>query len=133
MATSSPPTSFRTRVIDTGDLASAIQASCAVPLLFHPIWRGGRPLLDGGITDRPGLSGLPPGERVLYHHLASRSPWRLSLEIPSRADLATLLIPDLPRVGPFRLPEGVRAFEAARAATLKALDRPVVSNSAERA
>jgi NTE family protein len=121
--------SLCTRVIDTGDLASAIQASCAVPLLFHPIWLGGRPLLDGGIADRPGLIGIPPGERVLYHHLASRSPWRLSVAFPSRADLTALVIADLPRVGPFRLPEGARAFEAARAATLEALDRPIIGGA----
>src|SRR3954471_24484850 len=55
--------SRRTRVLAEGELAPAIQASCAVPLLFHPIWVGGRPLLDGGIADRPGLDGLPAGER----------------------------------------------------------------------
>lgn len=118
-----------TRVIDTGDLAPAIQASCAVPLLFHPIWVGGRPLLDGGIADRPGLFGIPPGERVLYHHLASRSPWRGLLDLPRRAELTALVIADLPRVGPFRLSEGLRAFEAARAATEEALDRPIVGGA----
>lgn len=35
------------------------------------------------------------------------------------------MIPDLPRVGPFRLAEGLRAFEAARAATKRALDLPI--------
>jgi NTE family protein len=121
--------SRRTRVVDVGDLAPAIQASCAVPLLFHPIWVGGRPLLDGGIADRSGLSGMPAGERVLYHHLASRSPWRrsgsASLAVPERADLTALVIERLPRVGPFQLEEGPRAFEAARAAAREALGRAI--------
>ncbi len=47
-----------------------------LPFLFHPVWHEGRPLLDGGIADRPGILGLLDGERVLHHHLASRSPWR---------------------------------------------------------
>jgi NTE family protein len=116
-----------TRVLASGALAPAIQASCTVPLMFHPTWLGRRPLLDGGIADRPGLLGMPHGERVLFHHLAGRSPWRSeggsSMAVPSRPGLLALVIEGLPRVGPFRLPEGARAFEAARAATRRALDR----------
>lgn len=119
-----------TRVLRDGALAPALQASCTVPLLFHPAWVDGRPLLDGGILDRPGIEGLPHGERVLHHHLASRSPWRRrgspSMDVPRRDGLMALVIPGLPRVGPFRLAEGARAFEAARRATREALDRPIV-------
>jgi NTE family protein len=121
--------SGRTRVLRDGPLAPALQASCTVPLLFHPTWLDGRPLLDGGILDRPGLDGLPHGERVLHHHLASRSPWRRrgspSMSVPRREGLTALVIPGLPRVGPFRLEEGARAFEVARRAAREALDRPV--------
>jgi NTE family protein len=117
--------SRRTRVLASGALAPAIHASCAVPLLFHPVWVEGRPMLDGGIADRPGLDGLPPGGRVLYHHLASRSPWRgaRSMAVPTRAGLLSVVIDGLPRVGPFRLEEGPRAFTAARGAAREALDR----------
>jgi NTE family protein len=98
-----------------------------VPLLFHPIWVDGRPLLDGGIADRPGLDGLPAGERVLHHHLASRSPWRRpgspSMDVPARDGLLSLVIEGLPRVGPFRLEHGPRAFEAARRSAQEALGR----------
>lgn len=115
----------RTRVLDQGPLALAIQASCTVPLLFHPRWLDGRPLLDGGIADRPGLAGVPTGSRVLHHHLASRSPWRgkqsPSLAVPQRPGLCALVIEPLPRLGPFRLAEGKRAYELARAATRVAL------------
>jgi len=120
--------SRRTRAIDTGSLAPAIQASCTLPGLFQPTWHEGRPLLDGGILDRAGLMGMPPGERVLHHHLASRSPWRrktsAALDVPSRPGLTALVIRDLPRVGPFRLEQGIRAFEAARKAARVALGRP---------
>jgi len=117
----------RTRVIDRGPLVPAVQASCAVPLMFHPVWIEGRPLLDGGLLDRPGLSSLPEGTRVLYHHLASRSPWRRrsspALALPVRPGLASVAFDGLPRVGPFRMAEGRRAFEASRRAARLALDR----------
>ena len=115
-----------TRVVTGGSLAPAIQASCAVPLLFHPVWSGGRPLLDGGIADRPGVLGLPEGTRALHHHLASRSPWRrvgsTSMEVPRRNNLVALVLGALPRVGPFRLDQGPRAFDAARRAAREAMD-----------
>lgn len=118
-----------TRVLEQGPLAPAIQASCSLPGLFQPIWLDGRPLLDGGILDRPGLEGVRPGGRVLHHHLSARSPWRSkkdrSLSPPKRAGLVALVLDGLPRTGPFRLHEGVRALDAARRAARRALDRPV--------
>lgn len=118
-----------TTVLDRGDLPTAIRASCAVPGMFHPVWIGRRPYWDGGILDRPGLAGAPAG-RVLFHHIASRSPWRTtrapSLALPRRPDLVSLVIDDLPRSGPFRLDAGRRALALARDAAERALDRPIV-------
>jgi NTE family protein len=117
------------RVFDRGPLAPVLQASCCVPGLFHPVRHAGRVLLDGGITDRPGLAGMPRETRVLHHHLASRSPWRkrggASMQVPKREGLTALVVHGLPRVGPFRLHEGSRAFEACRREALGALDRPI--------
>lgn len=113
-----------TRVLNEGALAPAIHASCAVPLMFHPVRYDGRLLYDGGVLDRPGLAGMPLSERVLFHHLASKSPWRTTLEMPRRAGMITLVIEDLPRSGPFKLDQGRRAFEAARKAAKAALSRP---------
>lgn len=116
----------RVDVERTGELAPAIVASCAVPGLFQPVMRHGRVLVDGGVADRPGLRGAGDDERVLFHHLASRSPWRghASMEIPRRARMTSLVIRGLPRLGPFRLAEGPVAFERARAATSRALRAP---------
>lgn len=120
--------SRETVVIDEGPLASAIRASCTFPGLFQPTWHQGRRYLDGGIADRPGLLGAT-GDRVLFHHLASRSPWRRrgspSLALPQRAGMITLVLGDLPRLGPFRLEDGVRAYTIARARARAALERPV--------
>ena len=123
-----------TRVLEAGALAPAIQASCTVPGLFHPAWIDGRPYLDGGIADRPGLSGMPGGERVFFHHLAARSPWRPrgsdAIAIPRRPGLCALVLDGLPRVGPFRLEQGAVALDRARVGAMRALDRPIEDGGA---
>ena len=125
----------RVRVIEQGAIAPALQASCAVPFMFHPVRIGGRVYVDGGVSDRAGLAGMPANERVLFHHLASRSPWRRrgspSMEIPTRAGMTTLILEDLPRVGPFRLAEVQRAFAIARQKMKDALGR-VIENDVVR-
>ena len=109
-----------TRIVTDGDLATAIRASCAVPAMFHPVRVAGRACWDGGVLDRPGLAGVPRGDRVLYHHLAGT---RLPAPRPA---MVTLAIAGLPRSGPFRLAAGRRALELAHDATRRALDREVV-------
>lgn len=116
----------RTRVLDESvpgrSLATAIHASCAVPLLFQPVWVEGRPLWDGGVTDRPGMAGVGPAERVLHHHLASRSPWRRAApQPPRRPDLVALVLEGLPRSGPFHLDAGRAALSLAHRAAGRAL------------
>jgi NTE family protein len=117
----------RVRVLDDGPLAPALHASCAVPFMFHPVRHAGSLLVDGGVVDRPGLEGLRDAPRVLFHHLASRSPWRSArgMRIPSRPGLVTLTVERIPRVDPFRLERGKLAYDAARRATRAALDRPI--------
>ncbi len=122
----------RTELRTSGDLAAAIRASCALPGMFQPVWIDRRPKLDGGIADRPGLHLAPAGERILYHHLTSTSPWRrfhgkAEGLPPPRTNLATLVIGDLPRVTPLGLRVGRDAFAKARAGATAALNRPVNS------
>ena len=126
--------SRKTRVKQSGDLPTAVHASCAVPFMFEPVWHEGRPLLDGGIADRPGLAGVDEGTKVFYHHIVSRSPWRRrgspALQIPTRDGLRALAIDGLPRLGPNRLQGGRDAFELARRATLRALAQPDAAHHA---
>lgn len=122
--------SWRTAVLaQQGDLVHAIRASCAVPGMFHPVWIARRPYWDGGILDRPGLAGMPPG-RVLFHHLAAIPPWRRSRPathaLPRRDALVSLVIDDLPPAGPWQLEAGCRALALARDATARALDQPII-------
>ena len=61
----------------------------------------GRPCANGGVLDRHGLAGEAPGERILSHHLTSRSPWRgagsAALRIPHRPSLRAVTLEGLPR------------------------------------
>ncbi len=122
-----------TRVIERGELAPAIHASCALPLLFQPVRVEGRLSSDGGIADRPGLQGVKPSERVLYHHLASRSPWRRAndpaLRVPARERMATVVLDGLPRPNPFRLEVGAQALAAAARGLREALGRPLLAGT----
>lgn len=118
----------RPRVVESGSIAEAVHASCAVPLLFRPVWHGRRPWIDGGVSDRAAQTSLQPDLRTLYHHIASRSPWRRSgspaLKPLRRADLSALIVGGLPRVGPFKLGRGAQALKRAEEATTQALDLP---------
>jgi len=117
-----------TVVLRSGPIAPAIHASCAVPLLFQPVRIDGRAYLDGGVGDRHGLAATAPGERILYHHLASRSPWRRkdvpALRVPIRDGLRAVAIEGLPRPGPFRLHRGREAMERAADGMRAALAGP---------
>ncbi|AUD79631.1 patatin [Kangiella profundi] len=125
--------SKETIILDKGDLVSAIYASCAIPVMFQPVTIDNHRLLDGGIKDRPALDATEPGERIFYHHIASKSPWRRknssAIQIPRRTNLTSLVIHDLPRSGPFKLDVGQVAYQKAYKAAQKALHRPVVDGS----
>jgi NTE family protein len=116
----------RTVVIRSGPLSPAVHASCAAPLLFQPVRIAGRTFLDGGVLDRHGLAAVTGGERVLYHHLASRSPWRRrsspALRVPERPSLRAVALEGIPRLGPFRLARGGEALERAAEGMRAALD-----------
>ncbi len=121
--------SRRTHVLRSGNLVESVYASCAVPLLFQPARIGGSYYWDGGIADRHGLAATYPAERVLYHYLQSRSPWRgrnsTALHPPTRPNLMTVAIDGLPRSGPGKLEQGRQAMLQAYNATGRALARPV--------
>jgi NTE family protein len=97
--------------------------------MFQPVRIGARLYLDGGILDRPGLQGADSGERVLFHHLTSRSPWRRrsssALRVPQRPNMQAVAIDGLPRLNPFRLERGREAMERAAEGLRLALAREV--------
>jgi predicted acylesterase/phospholipase RssA len=57
-------------LLTDGPLPEAVAASCAIPLIFQPVWLAGRRLSDGGAVDRLGLSvwrRWRPGRCALLH------------------------------------------------------------------
>lgn len=119
----------RTVAMAEGRMDLAIQASCTVPLMFRPVWVDGRLLVDGGVSDRVGMSAVQPNERVLMHYLPSRRRvLRPSRQGPPPAIPGQRLLsitPDLPRVSPFRLEHGPVALERTRTHTERWLAEPV--------
>lgn len=118
----------KTVVLESGDLAAAINASCAVPGMFHPVKIDGRYYLDGGILDKDGVAGIEPDERVFFNHLASRTILRRYLmnteKLPLRRNLKALVIERLPRLSPYNLTGGEDVVAIAREVTRQALGMP---------
>jgi NTE family protein len=119
----------KTQVFTQGDLSSLIYASCALPLLFQPIKYNNRWLSDGGIKDRPALASIIENERVLYHHIASVSPWRKknspALQLPEKNNLVGIAIEGLPRSGPNKLDNGKIAYKMAYQTMQHLLEQPI--------
>jgi len=125
--------SKETIVLQSGELVPAIYASCAIPFMFQPITIDNHRLLDGGIKDRAALKGTEPTERIFYHHIASKSPWRgknsTAIQVPERDNLTSLVIYDLPRTGPFKLDIGKTAYQQAYQAMQRALNKPIIAGN----
>lgn len=124
----------RGSILRSGPLATAIQASCAVPLLFRPVVRERRVLLDGGLADRDGTSAAHADERVLLHRLPRRrrtprvAPGELPLT-PRQGRNRQLIhtMPELSPVSPRALDRGPMALDLAYATTLRWLDTPLAA------
>jgi len=120
--------SWRTTVLRSGAVAPALQASCALPLMFQPVRLDGRLYLDGGILDRPGLAGASPTERVLFHHLPRSTAAEPRSRLPGLrpwSEIQPVVIGGLPRVSPLRLDRGRQAIDRAAEGLRAALDRPI--------
>ena len=115
----------KTKSFDEGDIARFVRASCAVPVMFHPVRIEGRRYWDGGVLDKLALNSVQPGERVLVHGLPSQGVHQL---VEGRSDFAQIsqkyfvIDPqNLPAVGPYALEKGPEAIEQAYQNALCAL------------
>lgn len=122
-----------TKVFTTGNLARVIRASCAVPVMFHPVKIDRRFYWDGGVKDKMGIHGLPIEEKILVHYLenGSRDPYsfyelkRDQNSVRARAgNLVKLEIKGLPRSGPFALHRGAEIIEVTYKKALEKLAEP---------
>ena len=117
-----------TRALRRGDMADAIRASCAVPMMFRPVRMGLNLYVDGGLYDRSGQSALTPGELVMMHYLPSKSPWSGVIHRNAHPGIALnrcLTIQELPKVSPFHLERGPVALAMAHEKALRWLDEPI--------
>jgi NTE family protein len=114
---------FKTRVVTKGPLAAAVCASCAVPVMFHPVRVEERWCVDGGVLDRPGFASVAKGERVLFHHLTRNARYKRG-EVPIAENRVGLALDNMPRPLPDELEKGPRAFDTARKLMERALASP---------
>ncbi len=115
----------KTVSFNSGDWPKIIRASCAVPLMFHPVKIGRRYYLDGGIQDKPALDSVEEGERVLIHYLPRFGPEKVYENRNAAEALRQkhfVVSPhELPDVGPNKLETGLRAMDAAYEHAVKVL------------
>ncbi len=107
------------------NIARFVRASCALPLMFHPVQIEGRRYWDGGVLDKLALDSVKQGERVLVHGLPSQGVHQL---VEGRSDFGKIgrkyfvIAPqDLPAVGPYALEKGPEAIGQAYQNALRAL------------
>jgi NTE family protein len=117
----------KTKSFDDGDIPRLVRASCAVPMMFHPVRHEGRYYWDGGILDKMALAGVGRRERVLVNYLPGEA-----YERNHRRDFASLapnqgalVIRGLPAPGPDALERGLQAVDVAYECAREALGRSI--------
>jgi NTE family protein len=119
-----------TTVFTSGNLARVIRASCAVPVMFHPVRINRRFYFDGGIQDKMAVHGIDTNEKILCHYLESttrdpHSAYELKRDekmIQARGNnLTQVQLKGLIKSGPFALDRGPDIIKDAYNKTLIAL------------
>jgi NTE family protein len=119
-----------TQVLTSGNLAKAIQATCAVPLMFQPVRIADRFYYDGGIQDKKGVHGIAQDEKILCHFLKStlRDPHSIyelkrdEDDLKKRGEnIFQVQLDHLPKAHPFAMHRGPDIIKAAYEQALRAL------------
>jgi NTE family protein len=120
---------LRTSFLTEGPLPRAVVASCAVPLLFHPVRIGRRVYSDGGVLHKSGLRLAHPEERTLcifLQHDGLAEAYEMGRSLGKLGPHQKVLrLKNLPKVNPNSLGQGRAAFGQAKLRTLAALDKPL--------
>lgn len=121
--------SLRTRFLKEGLLPKSIVASCAVPLLFHPVRLGRRLYFDGGVFHKSGINLAHPGERTLcvfLQHNGLADAYEVGRSLGKLGpNQKVLRLKNLPKVDYNSLHEGKLAYAEALRRTRHALDAPL--------
>lgn len=119
---------FNTRIIKSGDLATAMRASACFPLLFKPVEIDGALHIDGGVFDWCGTMALPgvPEKSALainvVYGISMLTYSTLPNYLSSRAKLLTIVLENIPMVTPYSMEKtGPLAYKIAKEATRIAL------------
>ncbi len=119
----------RTQVFTDGELAKVIRASCAVPLMFHPVRMGKSVYWDGGILDKMALHGVSDSEPVLAHYLNGKSSYEIYERHRDgknwRGNRQVVALKNLLRSGPYKMHVGPEILDAAYKQTLLRLEQPI--------
>lgn len=118
--------SLRTAFLKDGPLPKAVAASCAVPVLFHPVRIGRRIYLDGGTFHKSGLNLAHPADRTFSVFLQGEGPsdayeWSRSFGKIGPAQ-KVLRLKKLPRLHYNSLEKGELAYKEAYRRTKEALN-----------
>lgn len=117
------------KVINSGDLISAVRASSAFPGLFQPVKIDSSLYLDGGIGDEYGI-GERDSEKLLLIHgfspkpLFKKSQEKLKLQ---KSKVLRLHSNDLPKANPFNMQVGSEIVKQSYLQIKKLLEMPADS------
>lgn len=105
---------LKTKFLCQGPLIPAVVASCAVPIMFHPVKIDGRVYLDGGIFNKAGLNE-DSNERTLcvYLNADGATGWyeRRTHFVSQKTNHKILRFSQFPRVSYSSLERGPQAFD----------------------
>lgn len=125
----------QTAFLDSGPLPEAVVASCAVPLMFHPVRIGRRIYLDGGVLRKSGMRHEAQEERILCIFLESAKRQGAGEFNKATTQLGPqhrlLRLKGLPSVDPMSLKTGRDAYQIAYARAHRAFDLPFAGQSLE--
>ncbi len=119
--------SMKTKFLNEGPLPASVVASCAVPMMFHPVRIGSQLLIDGGVFHKSGINPADEHRPVFCVYLESdRSFYERPAKFKRLAQNHHVLrLKGLPQVLPHKLETGKEAFEQAYERTKKALSLPL--------
>lgn len=116
---------LKTKTLNSGSVAKAARASCAVPGLFHPVYINKRAYLDGGIADKMGLSGVNQKDFVVAHSLGKFSGFESPrVNRKKFSNYLELQLKNIPLAGPDRLHLWPQIYTESYLQTKKWLESP---------
>ncbi len=98
--------SAKTLTLKAGSLPEAVWASCAVPLMFHPVKIDGRHYWDGGLFDPLAIVDIDPKERVLIHDISNKTLLGIPPNTSHLKNAKIVRLKNIPACGPHKMDLG---------------------------